>query len=88
MMARGEVALIVTTTAVAAGLPEQFMLMTVLLILFSSILTPILLKVLYNKEKQPNVDGVSYDGTADEQSASQTETGTAEASTEQPETNE
>ena len=57
MMARGEVALIVTATAVAAGLPEQFMLMTVLLILFSSILTPILLKVLYSKEKQPTVEG-------------------------------
>ncbi|MDE7306788.1 MAG: cation:proton antiporter, partial [Clostridia bacterium] len=51
MMARGEVALIVTSTAVAAGLPQEFMLMTVLLILVSSILTPILLKVLYGKGK-------------------------------------
>ena len=47
MMARGEVALIVTSTAIGAGLPEQFMIMTVFLILVSSILTPILLKVLY-----------------------------------------
>lgn len=47
MMARGEVALIVTSTAIDAGLPEHFMIMTVLLILVSSILTPILLKVLY-----------------------------------------
>ena len=51
MMARGEVALIVTSTAVGAGLPQEFMLMTVLLILVSSILTPILLKVLYGKDK-------------------------------------
>lgn len=47
MMARGEVALIVTSTAIGAGLPGQFMIMTVFLILVSSILTPILLKVLY-----------------------------------------
>ena len=55
MMARGEVALIVTSTAMdeALGvnaLPPQFMIMTVLLILVSSILTPILLKVLYGKQ--------------------------------------
>lgn len=54
MMARGEVALIVTTTvtnSAALGdnaLGSEFMLMTVLLILFSSILTPILLKKLYS----------------------------------------
>lgn len=56
MMARGEVALIVTATAMDAGLgenalPPQFMIMTVILILVSSILTPILLKVLYGKER-------------------------------------
>jgi Kef-type K+ transport system membrane component KefB len=55
MMARGEVALIVTNTVTdsalgANALPSSFMIMTVLLILVSSILTPILLKVLYNKE--------------------------------------
>ena len=54
MMARGEVALIVTATVTDAGLgaaalPGQFMIMTVLLILVSSILTPILLKVLYRQ---------------------------------------
>lgn len=58
MMARGEVALIVTATAMnvslgASALPSQFMIMTVLLILVSSILTPILLKWLYSKEKLP-----------------------------------
>lgn len=63
MMARGEVALIVTakvTDATLLGenaLPSQFMIMTVLLILVSSILTPILLKVLY-KDKN------GTDGTA------------------------
>ncbi len=55
MMARGEVALIVTQTATDASLGEnalggEFMIMTVLLILVSSILTPILLKVLYSKD--------------------------------------
>lgn len=52
MMARGEVALIVTqaVTSEALGanaLGGEFMIMTVFLILVSSILTPILLKVLY-----------------------------------------
>lgn len=57
MMARGEVALIVTQTVTdkSSGLGEnalggEFMIMTVLLILVSSILTPILLKVLYSRE--------------------------------------
>ncbi|MCD8372976.1 MAG: cation:proton antiporter [Clostridia bacterium] len=55
MMARGEVALIVTQTVIDSSLGEnalgsEFMLMTVLLILISSILTPILLKVLYKKD--------------------------------------
>ncbi|MDE6585224.1 MAG: cation:proton antiporter, partial [Clostridia bacterium] len=58
MMARGEVALIVTGKAMESGLPSQLMLMTVLLILVSSILTPILLKVLYSKGKgEPPADG-------------------------------
>ncbi len=57
MMARGEVALIVTgavtSTAIGANaLPPEFMLMTVLLILVSSILTPVFLKLLYGKNKQ------------------------------------
>lgn len=55
MMARGEVALIVTAAVSskalgANALPEQFMLMTVLLILVSSIITPILLKIMYKKD--------------------------------------
>ncbi len=56
MMARGEVALIITSTVTSAALgeyalPSEFMIMTVLLILFSSILTPIFLKVLYKGDK-------------------------------------
>ncbi len=57
MMARGEVALIVTATVTDAALgsnalPPQFMIMTVLLILISSVLTPIFLKLLYGNEKK------------------------------------
>lgn len=52
MMARGEVALIVTTAVTSSALganalSQDFMIMTILLILFSSVLTPILLKLLY-----------------------------------------
>lgn len=72
MMARGEVALIVTQKAMESGLPKEFMLMTVLLILVSSILTPILLKVLYSKEKKlpPSEDGNSSGlGTGEDKSS-------------------
>ena len=75
MMARGEVALIVTQTAVSAGLPDKFMIMTVLLILVSSILTPILLKVLYGKEKKPPEGGLP-------ESSGESPAGAAEASAE------
>lgn len=56
MMARGEVALIVTAAVTdealgANALPQEFVIMTVLLILISSVLTPILLKALYGKVK-------------------------------------
>lgn len=62
MMARGEVALIVTATATnpelgANALPPEFMIMTVMLILISSILTPILLKVMYKKIPPEQSDG-------------------------------
>lgn len=60
MMARGEVALIVTQTVTSPALgvnalDGKFMIMTVMLILVSSILTPILLKVLYKGVKEPEV---------------------------------
>ena len=61
MMARGEVALIGTGKAMEAGLPSEFMIMTVLLILVSSILTPIFLKLLYGKGKD-NLPPVINDG--------------------------
>ena len=62
MMARGEVALIVTASATSTALGAnalggEFMIMTVLLILVSSILTPVLLKTLYSKNK-PQVESV------------------------------
>ena len=57
-MARGEVALIVTQKVIdknggmgSHALGGEFMIMTVLLILASSILTPLLLKVLYGRNK-------------------------------------
>ena len=77
MMARGEVALIVTATVTSAALgkfalPGEFMIMTVLLILVSSILTPILLKVLYSKEKNvPPAD----EGSAPAEEVVETSTG-------------
>ncbi len=82
MMARGEVALIVTATVTneALGenaLPSEFMIMTVLLILISSILTPILLKVLYGKEKNnlpPAVGGGSKEETAVQETSGAEET--------------
>lgn len=56
MMARGEVALIVTSAVTSASLgayalPPEFMIMTVFLILLSSVFTPVLLKVLYGGKK-------------------------------------
>lgn len=57
MMARGEVALIVTAavtnSALSVSLPQEFMIMTVLLILVSSVLTPVFLKLLYSKQVPP-----------------------------------
>ncbi len=75
MMARGEVALIVTATVTSPtlgenALPPQFMIMTVLLILVSSILTPILLKVLYNgKPKDDTPDNPRRYGPHGDESA-------------------
>ena len=55
MMARGEVALIVTTKGIEAGIiPDSFMIMTVMLILVSSVLTPVLLKALFSGHRDPS----------------------------------
>lgn len=52
MIARGEVALAVTTTGISAGLiANEYISMTVLLVLVSSVLAPILLKALYKGEE-------------------------------------
>lgn len=66
MMARGEVALIVTQAVTAPtlganALGSGFMIMTVLLILVSSILTPILLKVLYKGVKDEREKELAID---------------------------
>ncbi len=86
MMARGEVALIVTTTVTSEALgvnalPDGFMIMTVLLILISSILTPIMLKVLYGKDKnkpQGGIGEVADGAEAAEQTEVSAEVQTAE----------
>lgn len=56
MMTRGEVALIVAQKGLAAGLlTADYFMAVILLILFSSIATPILLKFLYNREDKVKV---------------------------------
>lgn len=76
MMARGEVALIVTAAVTNAetlgdyALPSEFMIMTVLLILVSSILTPILLKVMYkDRTRGGGSGGKAEDPDKDEATA-------------------
>ena len=54
MMTRGEVALIVANKGVSMGLPNSFFAAVILLIVVSSILTPILLKILYTKYPEHN----------------------------------
>ena len=57
MIARGEVALIVTEKGIAGGLLDaKYLTIVVLLVLVSSLLAPILLKLLY-KEKSGSQDG-------------------------------
>ncbi|MCQ2399177.1 MAG: cation:proton antiporter, partial [Clostridia bacterium] len=52
MIARGELALAVTATGIEAGLiASDYVAMTVLLVLVSSILAPILLKIFYRNDK-------------------------------------
>ena len=54
MMTRGEVALIVSQKGLSVGLMDPvYFTSVILLIIFSSIATPILLKILYNKDKEP-----------------------------------
>ena len=54
MIARGEVALIVTEKGIAGGLiAPEYRAITVLLVMVSSVLAPILLKLLYRKDDTP-----------------------------------
>ena len=54
MMTRGEVALIVAQKGMAAGLlTADYFTAVILLILVSSIMTPIIMKFLYSKDKNP-----------------------------------
>lgn len=56
MMTRGEVALIVAQKGLAAGLlTSDYFMAVILLILFSSIATPIILKFLYNKDDKASL---------------------------------
>ena len=55
MMTRGEVALIVAQRGLSVGLLEPIYFTSVIfLIIVSSILTPIILKILYSKDKDPD----------------------------------
>jgi Kef-type K+ transport system membrane component KefB len=55
MMTRGEVALIVAQRGLSVGLLEPIYFTSVIfLIIVSSILTPIILKILYSKDKEPD----------------------------------
>ena len=60
MMTRGEVALIVAQKGLAVGLLDSsYFTSVILLIIISSILTPILLKLLYSKFPEQNIKKVS-----------------------------
>ena len=53
MMTRGEVALIVAQRGLAAGLLEhEFFTSVILLIIISSLVTPLVLKALYSRKKE------------------------------------
>lgn len=54
MMTRGEVALIVSQKGLSVGLMDPVYFTSVIfLIVISSISTPIILKILYSKDKEP-----------------------------------
>ena len=58
MIARGEVALIVTSKGVDAGIIDQkYMTVVVMLVLVSSVLAPILLKLLFKNDKDDSSNG-------------------------------
>ena len=61
MMTRGEVALIVAQKGLSVGIiGSQFFTPVILLIIISSILTPILLKILYSKSNEPETESLAH----------------------------
>lgn len=61
MMTRGEVALIVSQKGLAVGLMSPvYFTSVILLIIVSSISTPIILKVLFGKEEEPKRDNAAF----------------------------
>ena len=63
MMTRGEVALIVTNKGLSAGLIDAtYYAPVILLIICSSILTPILLKILFQKQPEGNYEAMENKG--------------------------
>lgn len=62
MMARGEVALIVATKGAEAGvLDSEFFIAVIALIIISSVLTPIMLKLLYKNDGKPSENNLSQE---------------------------
>ena len=60
MMTRGEVALIVSQKGLSVGLMDPvYFTSVILLIIFSSIATPILLKILYNKDDKKTTEATA-----------------------------
>ena len=69
MISRGEVALIVANKGASVGLmSEKFMTPLVIMVVFTTIVTPILLKLVFPKKKSGEKETVSDDLTALEKS--------------------
>ena len=69
MISRGEVALIVANKGASVGLmSEKFMTPLVIMVVFTTIVTPILLKLVFPKKKGGDKETVSDDLTALEKS--------------------
>lgn len=81
MMARGEVALIVAQKGISAGLiPQTYLAAVILLVIVSSLITPILLKVLFKKEAPlPLSEGAAPEFAGNELAVSGAEISDAES---------
>lgn len=77
MIARGEVALIVTSKGIDAGIIDQkYMTVVVMLVLVSSVLAPILLKLLFKNEKDDSNNEGAKEETPNPIAAENKETNT------------